>query len=243
MTVKGESMHKRFTYRRGMIAILTVVGMAVPTQMVWAQIGFGPANSGAKQFTLSNEVGQNQITFVSSAPLEEIHGTASEISGTLSFIPGSADSLHGRVEVDVRSMRTGISKRDGHLISKDWLDADSFPSITFTIRSLNDVVHASGDPARSTLNATAVGEFSLHGVTLPISIPVEATYIVESAQTRKRALGDFLLVKGSFEVSLEDYEVSGARGIVGKRVGKVIQVEAQFFASSAATEPGGSGGE
>ena len=135
-------------------------------------------------------------------------------------------------------MRTGISKRDGHLMSDDWLDSEQYPTIAFDIHSLKDVTKVSEDQGRSSIKATAIGDFVLHGVTRQLSLPVEATYILESAETRKRAPGDFLMIRAKFQITLKDFEVKGARGLVGKRVGETIDVEAKFFAAASGDSDG-----
>ena len=65
---------------------LFFVGCIV-AQQVCAEASLGLPVEGVQTIVLRNEVGKNQIRFVSSAPLEEIHGTASEISGELKLDP------------------------------------------------------------------------------------------------------------------------------------------------------------
>jgi len=226
-------MISRIGFHRIATAVLTSL-LTVPLG-AWAG-GFGVGQDLPQTFAVSDDVGVNQITFTSSAPLEEIHGTASGVSGSVRFNPQAPDSLSGSISVDVRSMRTGISKRDGHLMSDDWLDADQFPTITFGLKRLDGISSTGGTGTQAPLKGSAVGDFTLHGVTKSIVIPIEATFLVESPATRKRASGDLLLIKASFQIALADFDVSGARGIVGKRVGKTIEVKAQFFAYASDTE-------
>jgi len=65
-----------------------------------------------------------------------------------------------------------------------------------------------------------------------MEIPFEATYLLASEQTKKRALGDFFVVKGEFEIALKDFDIAGARGLVGNRVGKKIDLKTNFFGST-----------
>ena len=215
-----------------LIACLVVAFLAVEAA---AQTGFGLPVEGEKTVALSSKVGENQIVFVSTAPLEDIHGAASGISGTLTLHPNHLETLSGHIQVDVKSMKTGISKRDKHLYSEDWLDANAHPVIAFHIRHLEAVESAGIDTenGRASVKGTAVGDFSLHGVTVEMKIPFEATYILESEQTRQRAPGDFIMVQAAFRIALKDFNIRGAKGIVGKRVGETIDIQAIFFGSTA----------
>ena len=203
----------------------------VATQQVWAETSLGLPVEGVQTIVLINEVGKNQIQFVSSAPLEEIHGTASGISGALKLDPANVEGLTGKIEVQVASMETGIEKRDAHLHSADWLDEKQFPVIVFEIVGLKDVSVEAGKD-RAVIKGLAMGTFSLHGVDQEMEIPFEATYLLASEQTRKRAPGDFFVVKGAFEIALKDFDIAGARGLVGNRVGKKIDLKTNFFGST-----------
>ena len=207
----------------------------VAAQQVWAETSLGLPVEGVQTIVLRNEVGKNQIRFVSSAPLEEIHGTASEISGALKLDPANLEGMTGKIEVQVASMETGIEKRDEHLHSADWLDEEQFPVIGFDIAGLKDVSVEAGED-RAVIKGLAMGTFSLHGVDKEIEIPFEATYLLASEQTKKRALGDFFVVKGEFEIALKDFDIAGARGLVGNRVGKKIDLKTNFFGSTSVEE-------
>ena len=176
----------------------------VAAQQVCAETSLGLPVEGVQTIVLRNEVGKNQIQFVSSAPLEEIHGTASEISGALKLDPANLEGLTGKIEVQVASMETGIEKRDAHLHSADWLDEKQFPVIGFEIAGLKDVSVEGGED-RAVIKGVAMGTFSLHGVDKAMEIPFEATYLLASEQTKKRALGDFFVVKGEFQIALKGF--------------------------------------
>jgi polyisoprenoid-binding protein YceI len=128
-------------------------------------------------------------------------------------------------------METGIKKRDEHLHSKDWLDVEKFSNIVFEVKALEDV-SVKANQVKADIQATAVGDFTLHGVTKEVKIPIEMTYLLASEKTKKRAPGDFLVVKGAFKIALKDFEIAGARGMVGSRVGTEIDLDANFFGAT-----------
>jgi polyisoprenoid-binding protein YceI len=217
-------------------AVLICLLASVPAS---AEPGFGLPVTGRKTVVISDRVGENQIRFVSTAPLEEIHGTASDVSGSLVFDPNDVTALTGVLTVSVKSMKTGIDRRDDHLYSDDWLDVAQFPDIVLELSGLMDATFSGGDgKSKGTVKGTAVGAFTLHGVTRELQAPFEATYLVGSEKTAKRAPGDLVVVKSSFKIALADFEVTGVRGMVGKKVGKVIDVDVSLFGSTALGQAG-----
>ena len=190
--------------------------------------------SGTKHFKINNVVGPNELKFKSSAPLEEIVGYVEKdvISGKINFDPSNIESASGVISFKVKGMRTGIKTRDKHLFSDDWLHGEKYPDIKFELKKIKDVKVKSTSDAKAVAKGTAVGTYSMHGESKEINVPVEMIYIPESAKTKERANGDFLNVQGEFEVALADFNVEGAKGIVGSKVGEVIQVSFNVFMNS-----------
>lgn len=203
----------------------------IHTSSLQADTALGLSVDGVQMVRLNNDVGKNQIQFVSDAPMEKIHGTASDISGEIKLDPTNLEKTTGHIEVGVASMETGIKKRDEHLHSKDWLDVKQFEKIVFEVKGLEGV-SVKANQAKADIQATAVGDFTLHGVTKEVKIPVEMMYLLASEKTKKRASGDFLVVKGAFKIVLKDFDIAGARGMVGSRVGTEIDLDANFFGAT-----------
>ena len=79
-------------------------------------------------------------------------------------------------QIDVSSIDTRIKKRDDHLRSAEFFNAEKFPRVTFKSRSVKQTGPQSGD---------IPGDFTMHGVTRPITLHVKLlTPINETAQTR-----------------------------------------------------------
>ena len=69
------------------------------------------------------------------------------------------------VDIKVTSLDSNHAERDKHLRSKDFLDTDAFPSAKFVSTS-----YKSTGPKTADLS----GDLTLHGVTKPVVIAVEA---------------------------------------------------------------------
>ncbi len=196
--------------------------------------GFTIAPDKVTEFSLNSDVGENELNFISNAPLEDIYGNVSPdaISSNFKFNPNNFQSLSGAVSFQVAAMETGISKRDEHLRSGEWLNASKYPEIKFQVDSFSDIELKDDVDERQTAVAMVSGTYSMHGESKIINVPVEITYIKESEKSRKRASGDLIFIKGEFDVKLSDFNVKGAQGIVGKKVGEEIKVEFNLFYNS-----------
>ncbi|MBI5325827.1 MAG: YceI family protein [Ignavibacteriae bacterium] len=198
--------------------------------------GFNLNLSGEKKFEINSRVNEPQIIFISDAPLEDMKGNvnAESISGFMGLDPSNIENSKGTVTVKVKGMETGIQKRNSHLYSDEWMDADKYPNITFNLDKITNLKTESTDASkgRSVVKGTATGSFSMHGKSKSINAIVTLTYIKESEDTKKRAPGDFLNVSGKFDVSLKDFNITGIQGLVGSKVGEVINIEFNLYYSA-----------
>jgi len=185
--------------------------------------GFAGAKPGAVTVALADAIRTNQFEWLSEAPMETIKGTAPGVQGTFRTNLARLSETTGEVQVPVATMKTGNPIRDGHVRSKDWLDADAHPNITFKIEQVEKVVVTG---IKATL--TVAGAFTLHGVTKRMTVPVALTWMAAGEKT-KSVPGDWLKFELKFAVKLADYAVAGKRGIVGKKVGESIQIEGVLY--------------
>ena len=152
------------------------------------------------------------IKFLSDAPLEKIVGNAPS-TGTFTIDTSDLSTMRGEASLQVASMKTGNDIRDEHLRGDDWLEANKYPTIKFVIKSAaadGDLV-TKGEVTGG--NVVLTGDLSIHGVTKEIK-----------AKANVKWKGDKFKITSSFSISLADYKVQGASGVVGKKVGKTIQL-------------------
>jgi polyisoprenoid-binding protein YceI len=193
------------------------------------------ATDGKDKFYVNDPVKRNTVTFKSTAPLEDIVGTTNEVTGYLNFDPDHPQKGgQGELKVAVSSLNTGIPTRDEHLVSKDWMDAESYPHIVLKINELKSVNEVSSNESSATYDITASGEISIKGKTKKIEFPGRITFLKESEKTKSRMPGDLLAARAELEVSLADFGISGPKGmdIIGSKVGETITIEASLMASN-----------
>lgn len=214
--------------QRCRVATVASIAFLLPFSLV-AGTSFG-LGGGARSYTLNNSVGKNALEFVSTAPMETINGTADGITGSFTLDPNNLEATSGSITVQVRSMKTAIAKRDGHMYSADWLDADRYPTITFALSSLTQLA-ATKDGGKNVVTGQARGVFTLHGVSKQITANISIVYVPEGPETKKRADGNLVLVTTTFDIPLADFRVKGKEGVVGKSVGEVIKISATLYAN------------
>jgi polyisoprenoid-binding protein YceI len=121
----------------------------------------------------------------------EAVGRTREVSGEMTISGNSISAVD--VEVDMTTLESDQDRRDNAIRDRG-LETDRFPTATF---KLTKPIQIADEPAIGEKVASeASGDFTLHGVTKPISIPIEA-----------RWAGDRITVIASFDVLLGDYDI------------------------------------
>ena len=154
-------------------------------------------------FDFKDPKGVNNVIFKLDAPLESVNGSASGISGSVSFDPENPGATTGKIVVASESMTVPNPMQKTHLHSDKWLDVAKYPEITFEAKSLANV-KTDGDVT----TADVTGTFTLHGVAKDISAPVKLTYLKDKLSARVPSLkGDLLVIRASFTINREDFNI------------------------------------
>jgi polyisoprenoid-binding protein YceI len=159
-------------------------------------------------FNFKDPKGVNAVIFKTDAPLESINGTASGISGTVNFDPGSPASVQGRIVVATASLHVPNPTMKEHLHGKDWLDAANHPEIIFEVKS--------AAAAKTTGNATTLdvtGNMTVKGTTKSLTVPVKLTYLKDKLKARggSNKDGDLLVIRSTFTIKRSDFGINAAR--------------------------------
>jgi len=168
--------------------------------------------------TMEMQIRRARISFKSEAPLETINGRSSQASGSFRLDPSNLSATRGTITVPVSSLRTGIELRDEHLVSDDWLDAASHPNAIFEITGISG---ASSLEANEDTNVTVRGNFTIHGVSKPVTA---RTRVQWDGGSRVRG-------RAQFTVKLDEHGVD-IPSIVQAKVSNEITVRVDFQASS-----------
>ncbi|WP_343599730.1 YceI family protein [Mycobacterium sp.] len=102
--------------------------------------------------------------------LVAVKGRFTDVSGD-GQVTGKG-AVFGRVDVRAGSLRTGIRKRDQHLLSADFFDAERFPQISIVVTA---VAPTTGDGAE--LRA----DFTIKGVSAPVPLPARITVLPDGS--------------------------------------------------------------
>lgn len=167
-----------------------------------AAISLSPFANGI-DFDLKDPKGVNNIVFLLDAPLESINGTATGITGSVSYDPSAPEKASGKVVVAVDSLTVANPKMIEHMMGDKWLNEAEYPEITFALSELTDV-SKSGD----TVSGTAMGSMSIKGETKEIEVPVSLTYLEGKMQDRQRTPGDILVIRSKFSLSRSDFGIN-----------------------------------
>ena len=159
-----------------------------------------------KTFYVNDPKKKDVVTFTSKATLETIVGQTAEVRGFITVDPADiAGTAKCKIEVALDSLRSGISMRDKDM-KNDFLETSKFPLTTF---ELTKVVSSSQNTLedKKEVQISAEGNYTVHGVTKPITVTATLLYLKESDETKTRLPGDLLHVTANFEVPLSDYGI------------------------------------
>ena len=180
-----------------------------------ALVGLTAVAAQATDFEVSTSP-LSTASYTSDADLETISGTSVQVSGTIATDLKDPSKTSGSFSIPVTSLLSGVPMRDEHMAGKDWLNAAEFPNITFAIKSLKLKGDNKALTAGSSVQADATGDFTLHGVTKTITIPVRASYREIAAGQVYGLEGNILRIETSFSIKLSDYGVNIPAGLTAK---------------------------
>jgi len=168
--------------------------------------------------TYALDKGHTTIEFVGRhLMITKVRGRFTAFDGQI-VIGDSPEDSSVAVSIETASVDSSDEKRDGHLRSPDFLDVETFPTITF--RSTEVAVGADG-------SAEVTGDLTIKGVTRPVTLDVE----FDGAQADPWG-GQRLGFSAHTDIDREDWgltwnvalETGGV--LVGKKIRLELNVEA-----------------
>ena len=118
---------------------------------------------------LGNEIykfdrSRSTIGFTVHQFLGTTHGKFEKFDGRIEIDREHPEKSSVVARIDIRSIDTGIVKRDNHLRSAEFFNVAKFPEMTFKSGRVKQTDQQSGD---------IVGDLTMHGVTKPITLHVK----------------------------------------------------------------------
>ncbi|MBI5154527.1 YceI family protein [Candidatus Poribacteria bacterium] len=197
-----RSVFPRFAAAFGAAAILASVA--------WAQNGAGNAAPAAKTFVV-DPVHSGVMFRLQHMGVGYFHGNFEDISGTIVWDEADPAKSSIQIAVNPASLDTNNKGRDEHASSPDYLDTKKFTTSTFASTSIRKV---SGSIYE------AAGDFTLHGVTKPITFQFEH---VGSAEDRSGGLRTG--AEAVFTIKRSDYGIGQPAGL-GDEIRLTVFIEA-----------------
>ena len=171
-----------------------------------------------------SEVGFNVRHLVSKVP-----GRFNEYEGTIAMDPAAIEStMKIDAKIKTASINTGVQKRDDHLRSADFFEAEKYPEITFVSKKA----------AKKGNGYAVTGDLTIHGVTKEVTLDAEVLGTQTNPFTKMPSAG--LEITG--KINRKDFGVNWNKtldegGVVlGDDVNLVVRVEANVPAKEPATK-------
>lgn len=165
-----------------------------------------------------------QVQFTVKHFFTPVTGTFDDFSIELAYDPETPERSSVKARIAAASVNTGNAKRDDHLRSGDFFDAQKNPYITFRSTSVRQVAEG---------KLLARGPLTLKGVTREIELPIEVLGVQQIPEMMRPMLGGVREVasfRASTHLDRRDFGVGvgdwAATLVVGKDVDIQLAVEA-----------------
>src|SRR6202789_1675583 len=144
-------------------------------------LGLGAVLAGAQTSTWAVDPAHSEVDFgIKHMGLSTVRGRFSGVKGTTVYDAANASKSTVNVTIDTTTVDTGNSARDTHLKTDAFFDVAKIPTATFSSTSVS----------KSGTHLTVAGNLTLHGVTKPVTLDVDAsTTPMESPMDHKTHTG------------------------------------------------------
>ena len=146
-----------------------------------------------------------------------VRGHFDSSKGTVMFSPDDLANSRFDFEVEVKSINTNNSKRDGHLNSPEFFDSKKYPAMTFKSSA---VKHVKDD------QYVVEGNLTIKDVSKAISVPFTFLGVKDFPFDKESEVAGF---EAQLTIDRLAYNVGGGKyydmGVVGKEVDILISME------------------
>lgn len=166
----------------------------------------------------------SQVGFTVNHFFTPVSGTFDELEADLQYDPQNPEASRVTVKIPVASVDTRNDRRDNHLRSPDFFEAETYPYITFE----SEGVKANGDE-----RLAVTGTLTIKGEPRRVTLPVEVLGIKEFSAEMAERMGATQVASFRAELAIDrtDYGVGvgnwASDAVVGKPVTIEILIEAK----------------
>ena len=175
-------------------------------KLAWAlilSVAPGVLSADSIKFDFRDPKKVNNVVFLMDAPLESINGTATGVSGTVSFDPAKPAATTGKIVLSTSSLHVDNPVMKKHMLDEGWMHVSKFPTIEFVAGKMTEV-----KTTGTTITGTIDGKLTVKGVTKKVSVPVRLTYLKGMLIKRNRVPGDLLVLRSDFTIKRSDYGIN-----------------------------------
>src|SRR5260370_35607570 len=140
-----------------------------------AALGAALASAAFANETYKFDQAHSTIGFSAHKFLGTTPGKFAKFDGKIDLDREHPENSSVRARIDVRSIDTGIVKRDNHLRGPEFFAVEKYPEITFKSRNVKQTGPQAGD---------ILGHLTMHGLTKPITLHVKLLTSPKDKQTR-----------------------------------------------------------
>lgn len=133
-----------------------------------------------------------EVNFVTKHFFTPVRGSFQSFDVDLAYDAERPENSSVRVSIDVGSVATGNERRDDHLRTADWFDAERWPTMTFQSTSVRRV----GED-----RLLATGDLTIRDVTRQVELPITVLGVQNIPEQMREMLGGAQQV-ASFEAEL-----------------------------------------
>ena len=146
-----------------------------------------------------------------------VRGKFEDFSGTVRFDPANLPASSVAIEVNTKSINTGIPNRDDHLRSEEFFAVNDFPAMTFQSTAVRP---------KDTNLYTLEGILTIKGITMKVAVPLTYFGTRENPLKRGQQVAGF---EARFSIDRLDFKVGTGKyynmGVIGNKVDVLIALE------------------
>jgi polyisoprenoid-binding protein YceI len=144
--------------------------------------------------------------------ISTVRGSFTKVSGTVQYDPTHLEKTSIQVSIAASSVDTRFEMRDRELRSSDFLDVETYPSITFVSKK----VEAAGAG-----KIKITGDLTIHGITKEVVLDAEGPSTVLIDPSGRKRMG----ASATAKVNRNDFGVSGLPDAFGDEISITLDVE------------------